>query len=120
MGALRRPDDPVLEMMGVNDHWTKRAARRSPPLYLLLSPATNQFGFRSDARQNQDVNSQDAALKSSELDNLEEHAVMLNTRVRRIPALARSDTLCHKAPKSSRRWVLGDGYDGRLEEVEEA
>jgi hypothetical protein len=106
-------------MMGVNDHSTKRAARGSPPPYLLLSPATNPFGFRSDARQNLDVNSQDAALKLFELDNLEENAIMLNTGVRRTPALAEIDTLCHKAPKSSRLPVVGEGYDGSLVGVEE-
>jgi hypothetical protein len=99
--------------MGVNDHSTKRAAPGSP-LYLLLSPARNPFGFRSDARQNQDINLQDVALKSSELDGREENAVMLNTRGRKIPALAKSDTLRHKALKSSRPPVVEEGYDGRL------
>jgi hypothetical protein len=51
-------------------------------------------------------------LKSSELDNLEENAVMLNTRVRGIPALAKIDSLRHKEPKFSHPSVVGDGYDG--------
>jgi hypothetical protein len=62
-------------------------------------------------------------LKPSELDNLEENAVMLSTGVRKTPALAKINTLRHKALNFSCPPVVGERYDGiddRLEGVEEA